>query len=534
MSVAAVPINDAAQAATEAEEALIGAVMQTPAVWPLVEGVEPDDFSEPLHQRAWAAAAAIIRSGAEPNAALMWQALAGDLALQSLGGPVHLLHWIERAPTATAAASIASVVAANALRRRVQAALRPGLTPQEMRDALGVELERPDPVQDGRRLRASPYVPGAVSEIPTRQWLYGRHLLRGYVSATIAPGGLGKSSLVLADALAMVTRKALLGDAVHESQPLTVWYFNGEDDDEETIRRLGALRILHRIHDDEIGDRLYVDSGRTKPITLARETRDGFQLASVVEKQLEAEIRERRVDVLVLDPFVAVHEISENDNAKVNAVVRALARIAHRTGCAIELVHHVRKPGGGDTSETRVEDARGASSLIGAVRSARVLNVMSEDEAARVGVENRFQHFRVDNGKANMAARSDHAAWRRLVSIDLQNGHGHYPSDHVAAVEEWRIPGPFEGITVEQAMQMQRNVAQGDWRRDHQAANWVGAPIAMALGLDDHDPDARKRIRVLLDGWLKSGALKLVEKHDAKRNLRPHVEVGEWISAGDL
>jgi AAA domain len=48
------------------------------------------------------------------------------------------------------------------------------------------------------------------SLIPRRQWLYGKHYIRKFVSATFAPGGLGKTSLVLVEAVAMASGRALL------------------------------------------------------------------------------------------------------------------------------------------------------------------------------------------------------------------------------------------------------------------------------------------------------------------------------------
>lgn len=54
-------------------------------------------------------------------------------------------------------------------------------------------------------IEATPYawVPG--DRIPRREWLYDRHLIRGFASGTVAPGGTGKTALVVAEALALVT-----------------------------------------------------------------------------------------------------------------------------------------------------------------------------------------------------------------------------------------------------------------------------------------------------------------------------------------
>ena len=63
--------------------------------------------------------------------------------------------------------------------------------------------------------------------------------------------------------------------------------------------------------------------------------------------------------------------------------------------------------------------------MIGAVRSARVLNVMSDDEAAKAGIpsEQRRSYFRIDDGKANMRPPLEGATWQQIVSVPLDNGH---------------------------------------------------------------------------------------------------------------
>ena len=50
--------------------------------------------------------------------------------------------------------------------------------------------------------------------IPPRPWLYGRHLLRKQVSVTFAPGGVGKSSNSIVEALAMASGKPIAGEWV--------------------------------------------------------------------------------------------------------------------------------------------------------------------------------------------------------------------------------------------------------------------------------------------------------------------------------
>lgn len=67
------------------------------------------------------------------------------------------------------------------------------------------------------------------AKIPPRQWLYGRSVIAGFVSALVAPGGAGKSALAMVEAVAMATGHELLaGDK--PVAPLRVWYHNAEDD----------------------------------------------------------------------------------------------------------------------------------------------------------------------------------------------------------------------------------------------------------------------------------------------------------------
>src|SRR5262245_26978633 len=70
----------------------------------------------------------------------------------------------------------------------------------------------------------------------------------------------------------------------------------------------------------------------------------------------------------------------------------------------------------------------------------------------------------------------------------------------------------------------------GPWRKDSQAKDWVGKPIAKKLNLDlDSKPD-KEKVKGQIKAWLKSGALKEYEDEDDKRNKRTFVTVGQWAA----
>jgi hypothetical protein len=186
----------------------------------------------------------------------------------------------------------------------------------------GQALKRPE-------IRATPFLWTDPARIPRREWLYGRHLIRRYLSATIAPGGSGKSSLIVAEALAMVTGRSLLGD-----QPagcLRVWHVNLEDPEDELQRRVTAAALHYGISPEDIADRLYLSSGRNMDMVIATESRDGIEIAVPVVEAIKAEIIGNSIDVVQVDPFVACHTVSENDNTKIAAVARVWATIAEET-----------------------------------------------------------------------------------------------------------------------------------------------------------------------------------------------------------
>jgi hypothetical protein len=380
-----------------------------------------------------------------------------------------------------------------------------------------VEAYDDSPVDERPPIVATPFVWRTEAEIPRRMWLYGRHLLRRFVSVDVAAGGTGKSSVKIGEALAMASGRDLYGVEIHDG-PLNVWLYNLEDPAEESERRIHATAKWFRITPDDLNDRLFVDSGRDQRCVIATETEYGARIAQPVYEQIKAQLLERKIDVLTIDPFVSSHEVSENDNRAIDAVVKAWGRLADECNCSINLVHHVRK---GNGAEANADSARGAKALVDAARSVQVFNRMSPDEASLAGIaeDQRGFYFRVQNDKANLAP-PDKAAWYRMNNVSLDNG------DQVGVACPWKWPELFEGISTRHLIAVQKAVEQGEWRADTRSSEWVGLAVAKVLDLN---PDqARKRISKLLKEWIENGALVIVEKEDAQRHNRKFVEVGKW------
>ena len=377
-------------------------------------------------------------------------------------------------------------------------------------------------------IKATPFVWIDPKDIPPRAWIYGRHYVRKFLSTTVAPSGIGKSSLTVPEILAICTGRALL-DIMPDEQT-NVWLWNGEDPKDELDRRIMSAAVHYGLEAGDLAGRLFVDTGRSMKIVIAEQTKSGTVIARPVVDAMIQNIRDNDIGLTVIDPFISCHGVAENDNPAIQAVADAWAEIADVTNSAIELVHHTRKTGGAEVS---VDDGRGASALLAKARSARVINGMTKEEAEGAGVKNCRLYFRCENGKSSMSAPAENANWYRFASFDMGNGPASAAGqggDSVGVVTAWEWPNPLDGVCANDILAVQNAVAAGKWRENSQAKDWVGKAAAAALKLDVADKAHKKRIIALMKVWTANGMFVLVTGKDEKRNDRAYVEVGEWAT----
>lgn len=355
--------------------------------------------------------------------------------------------------------------------------------------------------------------------LPRREFAYGSHFIRKYVSVTVSPGGLGKTSASIAEGLAMVSGRALLG--IKPPKRLRTWIFNAEDPRDEMERRIMAACIHYKLKPADLEGHLFLDSGREQELVVAIEDKKaGVRIQQPIVEAVVEQIERYGIDVMIVDPFVSTHGVNENDNGAIDKVAKLWAQIADYTNCSIDIVHHLRKVA---DREATVEDARGAVSLIGAARSVRVLNRMSEEQAGEAGInkEDRFGYFYTTYGKSNLTPLSHKAEWRHLVSTPLGNGTGlAQPQDFAPVVTEWHWPSAEEvagDLTEEQRASILAAVSASDYKKSPKAKNWVGSAVAYAVGLDLDDNVQRKRASSLVTALMREGALVEREERDPVR-----------------
>lgn len=261
--------------------------------------------------------------------------------------------------------------------------------------------------------------------IPKRDWIMAQRYVGGFISGVVAPGGVGKSTLTMLDAISIATGQPLTGFEVVKRG--NVWLYNTEDPAAELHRRLAAMAQLHGIKYNEQDFEVFISSGQDKPFIIAKSNNEGVSINKTLIDDTVDEIRRRGIVLLICDPFVRTHECKENANEDIDKVVWCFSRIAARTGCAICLVHHTSKTGSrpqGSDETIDMYSSRGATALINAARVCHVLRGMTKQEAKRFRIEEKKKgwYMRLDNAKANLQPPAEAALWFEKHSVTLING----------------------------------------------------------------------------------------------------------------
>ena len=391
------------------------------------------------------------------------------------------------------------------------------------------------------KLIPTPWTPPDPATVARRPWIYGRLFMRGTLTVTVAPGGIGKSILALTEAIAMAAQRSLLGETLPEGG-LRVWYVNCEDPDgaanPELTRRAAAICKHYGVNAEDLAGRLFLDSAVLTPIKLAGMAADqkSYAIDEAEFARLEQEIRLRAIDVVVFDPFVSIHDLNENDNPMIDRLAKRLVKLASTANCAAHLVHHTRKSNG---AENDADSSRGASALVAAARIVRVLNAMTAADAEQAelpkGSHRRF--FRTSLDKQNLAPAQSDRNWHELVSVDLGNGTPPLglDSDFVGVPQKWAWPDQKVKINIDDIRRIQDAVHEKDYPAFHTATEWAGWAIAEIVGITmtrrgRKAPEGYAPVLRIQQALVQEGRLVTKEVADTRRGgERTVLVVGDWV-----
>jgi DNA polymerase I-like protein with 3'-5' exonuclease and polymerase domains len=347
-------------------------------------------------------------------------------------------------------------------------------------------------------------------EMP-REWLIWGQFCRGFLSGLVAPGETGKTTLRITQAVELATGKELLGSKLFGRRKVLIVCF--EDDEMELRRRIRAACIHHHIDPGELKGWLFCRTLNSGPKLAELDGSGRKRMTGRLDGMLRRAIEQLGCDLVILDPFIKIHSLNENDNPDMDFVCSALVRIAQDCNIAVDCPAHTHKGAitGGDA-----DARRGASAQRDAGRLDYTLTVMSQDDAEGFGIaeEERKAYVRLDKAKANIV-RAMKAYWFRLENVNLGNGNETYVGgDDVQAIEPWTPPETFADVDAATTNAILDDIARGtqDGRRYSNHGNVKDRQAWQVVQI--HCPTKQKtQCREMIKQWLQSKLL-FVDEYD--------------------
>ena len=214
------------------------------------------------------------------------------------------------------------------------------LNEHEERDPLK-PLPWVDKPKRSRAIRSDEFMAMDIPE--PEELVYPALVMREAVTLVAGPSKFGKSILVMNLAKSLVTGDEFL--TRHPVKRASVLYLQTEMGASAVKKRLGQMALL--------SDRLWirnVEPGELKLNTArkgnyGRRTETGHRESIL---SLVKDLREREVEVLIVDPLYELLDGSEVDEFAMKSLFECLKGIARYTPCAVVAVHHTKKRREGD------------------------------------------------------------------------------------------------------------------------------------------------------------------------------------------
>ena len=316
----------------------------------------------------------------------------------------------------------------NELRAKVQNAADYGTgtlggdTPQ----ALFGEVHVPLPEYETTATGQGVYTFGNVlplSSIQPRPWVLHRMLMLRHVSALVAAGASGKSTLMLLIAAHLALGHDFLGFKCE--RPGKSIIYNAEDDREEQARRLYALCVLYGFDPAQVIPHVCLLSSDDVPLNLV-----GGRETPELNKEQIAPLLQAASDPDVVfcgfDPLVELHTRDENSAPDMRYVMGILRQLAQRSNSAVMVAHHTRKASGaGSNGYAGVADsARGSGAILNSARMGLTLYSADARDCERYGIAepDRHRYVRLDDAKGNMILSNGEPVWLEKHEVRLHNG----------------------------------------------------------------------------------------------------------------
>ncbi|MDA9498439.1 AAA family ATPase [Bradyrhizobium sp. CCBAU 11357] len=353
-----------------------------------------------------------------------------------------------------------------------------------------------------------------INKLPPRPYLYAKYLMRGHVTLLSAAGGVGKSAWTLDAAIDLACGVDHLGAGEFKSRKVLV--YNGEDDKDEMLRRVGAQFLHHEFSAElraMVRENLTIISGVESSMRLA-EYKDGrVMLKEKAFDKLAEIIESRAIDVVILDPLVALHSIPENANSEMNVIMTRFKSLAARRSVALMIAHHDKKNVGSKSLEdASQDDSRGAGTITTPTRVVLSMRRLTRKDAQAWNVppEDVPHVIALSAGsKSNYSARDVVPRLFRAHSVQADNGTDEFAPDSTVALAVYMPPkreGANDGVGDEATLAVLAAL-DGDEPVgvDSRHGRWLGRLLADAVGWDASQKHVRDSVKVIIDDWKRRG-----------------------------
>ena len=345
----------------------------------------------------------------------------------------------------------------------------------------------------------------APRERAPRSFVVPFRMMRGHVTMTAAAPGVGKSTIAIEEAVSLAIGDDFLGLGIDQQRRVGV--INNEETRDEIERRIEATCQAFGIQFADIADRLFVHSGVDDEKFLISRDIDGDVVHTPHKQTLREMVGDLDLDVVVVDPFVQSHAVSESSNEAISQVMVGLREpLTAGRGAALHLVHHNRKPMAGNSHQAGdLYAARGASSMQGEAHFVFTLADMDNDSQRAFGIDDdaKGRYVRLDDAKSKMAPPSG-AKWFQRHGEAMRRSNGDI--EEIGILKPWQPPDFRLDITETQRNEILKYVHES-WSRGQPLAQQARGRKFAELVPQKFPYATRAHARELLNEWLRDGVV---------------------------
>ncbi len=326
--------------------------------------------------------------------------------------------------------------------------------------------------------------------------------MRKHTTVTSAAPGVGKSTLSVEEAVSLASGMDFLEFGI--DRPRRVALINNEETRDEIERRIEATCTRFAVPLASIAETLFLHSGvDAEKFVVARRGPNETVIVDVRVRQLSEFLRQAQIDLLVLDPFVQLHTVSENINGEIGQVMMALREISVAANCALHLVHHTRKPPAGTSHQAGdIFAVRGGGAIVGDAHFVFTLADMGTGDAEGLGISDadRNKFVRLDDAKGKLAPPSG-ARWFEREGVTMPYGLiGEPVGVLVPRAFDREQRGPSTSVVVQILKEIERRWHDGNpLSASPQSPRYVVPLMVQGHGLSP------RAARNLLRDWIANG-----------------------------